>query len=113
MHGSISQCSAFGLAMNLALIDYYISIDVHDTRTKTFLTTNERSRKIPVFQDSQDVVVNCRIRPPMLRNAIEGELIQFRNKLIRTRDGLQKKVDNFDVTYLQEYIYHDHIRVLV
>ena len=37
----------------------------------------------------------------MLRQAIEGELAQFRHKLVRLRDRLQRQVDNQDVTWMK------------
>lgn len=42
--------------------------------------------------------------PAMLRQAIEGELAQFRHKLVRLRDRLQRQVDNQDVTNLETLI---------
>ena len=40
----------------------------------------------------------------MLRLAIEGELAQFRSKLIRVRGLLQKQVDDQDITWMNEDI---------
>jgi hypothetical protein len=34
----------------------------------------------------------------MLRNAIEGELVEYRKALLQVRSVLQQKVDDFDAT---------------
>ena len=62
------------------------------------------SRPMRILQDSHSPsprLQKCcgHVRPVALRNAIEGELRQFRAKLVGIRDNLQKKVDNFDVTW--------------